>query len=364
MQIFRSNKDLYRVTDKGKGAYFINPMKKIQPLQTAAKALLVAILSCCFASEMYAQDTTTVNKPEKAMALEPDTSAISKPDTLVATDTVKYNPNRALMLALLPGGGQWYNRQYWKTPVFAATVAGLTTLTVATRLNYNKHKNRYNGVLNNYALGIDDNTELEPLQEKKYKALRRYNLSLNSLIIFYGVNLADAYLNAHIQNDRATKRSPVKAAYRAMVLPGWGQVYNRKYWKLPIVYAGFAAAGTALYINRKQYLRYRNEYLVRNRPGYYAPNHPDPELAFITDNNILLGRKNVYRRYEEISIIAGTLWYAVTILDALIDAHLSDFDVSDDLSFSVTPFWQPQVTSTVFNTGTPANGGFTLSVGF
>lgn len=336
----------------------------MQSTYSVAWVLVFVFLCFCFASEIYAQDTTTVKKTEKATVVKPDTLSVSQSDTLAAADTVKYNPNRALLWALLPGCGQWYNKQHWKTPVFAATIAGLTALTIATRLQYNKYNNRYNGVLGNYAVGIDDATELKPLQEKKYKALRRYNFSLNSLIIFYGVNLADAYLNAHIQNERVTtKRSPVKAAYRAMVLPGWGQVYNRKYWKIPIVYTGFAAAGTALYLNRKQYLRYRNEYLVRNRPGYYAPNHPDPELAFITDDNILLGRKNVYRRYEEISIIAGTLWYAITILDALIDAHLSDFDVSDDLSFSVMPYWQPQ-TTTVFNASATQSGGLTFSVKF
>lgn len=150
-----------------------------------------------------------------------------------------------------------------------------------------------------------------------------------------------------------------------MVLPGWGQAFNRKYWKIPIVYAGLAGAGAAYYINRTLSLKYKNEYLVRNRPGYYAPGHPDPSLAFISDNNILLGRKNVYRRYSEIAIIVGTLWYAVTILDALIDAHLSDFDVSDDLSFKVYPYITPKNTQAFqVNPTSGSSGGITVSLGF
>lgn len=301
-------------------------------------AVLIALWSSGLGYALYAQDTTQVIQPLPLPAT---------PDTVVAAaDTVKqtFSPNKALLLSFVPGGGQWYNQQRWKTPLFAGSVAALGAATLVSRLQYNRYYNQYNKVLTNYASGIDDNTNLQAIQQKKQQSLRQFNLALNAMFVMYGVNLVDAYMNAHIKNDRLVP-SPIRAAYRAMVAPGWGQATNKKYWKIPIVYAGFAAAGAGFYLNRKEYLRYKNEYLARTRPGFYAPNNPDPSLAFLTDNNILIGRKNVYRRYVEISIIGGTLWYAVTVLDALIDAHLSDFDVSDDLSFRVSPFFTPDAAS-------------------
>lgn len=307
---------------------------------------------------LFAQDTILVNNKQGLTSIDSTMVNEGIPDSVF-----HYNPNKALLFSLVPGGGQYYNKQYWKTPFFASGVAALTTATITTRINYNKQLNKYNQVLENYANGIEDNTDLLPIQEKKQKALQQYNIAFNALLIFYSANLLDAYMNSHIKNDKIV-RSPIKAAYRAMLIPGWGQAYNKKYWKIPIVYAGFAAAGVGFYLNRKEYLNYKNEYLVRTRPGFYAPNNPDPQLAFITDNNILIGRKNVYRRYVEISIIGGTLWYAITILDALIDAHLVDFDVSEDLSFKVSPYLIPQNSPYFAGSFNSAKGGLTFQIGF
>lgn len=323
-------------------------------------SLLLYLSTMCLAIlPLSAQDTTVVI--ESPLAVLPADTV--QPLNVVPDSINAYNPNKALLFSILPGGGQWYNKQYWKTPFFAGGVAAFTTATISTRLNYNKYYKQYKQVLENYATGIDDDTDLLPIQEKKQRALQQYNLAFNALLIFYSANLIDAYMNAHINNDRIV-RSPIKAAYRAMILPGWGQVYNRKYWKVPIVYAGFAVAGVGFYLNRKEYLNYKNEYLVRTRPGYYAPNNPDPKLAFISDNNILIGRKNVYRRYVEISIIGGTLWYFITVLDALIDAHLVDFDVSEDLSFRVSPYLTPPSSPYIEAGNTNASGGLSLQIGF
>jgi hypothetical protein len=122
-------------------------------------------------------------------------------------------------------------------------------------------------------------------------------------------------------------RSPKVAALRAAVFPGWGQIYNQKYWKLPLVYGGAAAIGYGVYWNNSYYQYYRNIY----------------QEAFLTNNplGINLERaallRNEYRRKKEQLIIFGVLFYGLTVVDAIVDAHFSTYDVGDDLTLKVYP---------------------------
>jgi hypothetical protein len=123
------------------------------------------------------------------------------------------------------------------------------------------------------------------------------------------------------------KRSPQIAAFQAAVLPGWGQVYNKRYWKLPIVYAGFIGIGYGVYFNQQQYLFFRDSYAGFVASGTTA------DLRF----NQIKYLRNAYRRNTELLIIVGVAWYALTIVDAVVDAHFSDFDVSDKISMKFHP---------------------------
>jgi hypothetical protein len=124
-------------------------------------------------------------------------------------------------------------------------------------------------------------------------------------------------------------QNPREAALRAAVLPGWGQLYNKKYWKLPLVYGGAAAIGYGIYWNNAQYQFFRNTY----------------QEAFLSGNplNINLQAaevlRNQFRRNKEQLIIAGVVFYGLTIVDAIVDAHFSTYDVSDDLSLR----WFPKI---------------------
>ncbi|MDR1878828.1 MAG: DUF5683 domain-containing protein [Bacteroidales bacterium] len=127
--------------------------------------------------------------------------------------------------------------------------------------------------------------------------------------------------------------SPKKAAWMSAVLPGLGQGYNKKYWKIPIIYAGFL--GTAYGINHYyiEYKFYRDEY--RNRLNEKT-DLLKPELANQGNENIR-ATQLTYQRNMEIFIIVTAVWYLVNILDAVVDAHLMSFDISDDLSLHIIP---------------------------
>jgi len=130
---------------------------------------------------------------------------------------------------------------------------------------------------------------------------------------------------------RAINRDARRASLMSTVLPGLGQVYNRKYWKVPIIYAGLGGLGYfAMGLNR-EYQDYRNELLFR-----YANNQQVNSFSeYTTDNLITL--KNQTKKYRDMCFIGMGIFYVLNIIDANVDAHLKKFDVSDDLTLSVAP---------------------------
>ncbi|MFP4489351.1 MAG: DUF5683 domain-containing protein [Bacteroidales bacterium] len=151
--------------------------------------------------------------------------------------------------------------------------------------------------------------------------------------------------------------SPVKATMMAAAFPGLGQVYNRKYWKIPLVYAGFGALGYSIISNAQNFEESFTAYqdLTDDIPettgykklieGIYEPGVVDPALgddsydAHVnsTIKDYLLNRITYYRRYRDLSYIGVGFWYILSILDANVDAVMSDYDISPDLNVSVNP---------------------------
>lgn len=123
--------------------------------------------------------------------------------------------------------------------------------------------------------------------------------------------------------------SPARAAIMSALLPGAGQAYNRKYWKIPIIYAGFGGLGYAVYFNTTEHNRYRDA--IKIRLDEDSDKVDEFEGVYTTDN--LLTLKNYYRRNMDLAIAGTILFYVLNILDATVDAHLFDFDISDDLTF-------------------------------
>lgn len=121
------------------------------------------------------------------------------------------------------------------------------------------------------------------------------------------------------------------------VLPGAGQVYVKKYWKVPIIYAAAIGTGTVIYFNHKEYKYVQKELEYRNNNnGAFQ----DPELANVS-SDALRSYADERRRYRDMFAIIGVLVYVGNIIDAYVDAHLSTYDISDDLSFRIKPHVQP-----------------------
>ena len=136
--------------------------------------------------------------------------------------------------------------------------------------------------------------------------------------------------------------NPTKATWLALVIPGGGQIYNRKYWKLPIFYGGFAGCAYALTWNSKMYKDYSTAYKDAMNGNMQSSSITDllPPGYTISETQLkelLRKRKDTYRRYRDLSIFAFIGVYLLSVIDAYVDAELSNFDITPDLSMKVEP---------------------------
>lgn len=134
----------------------------------------------------------------------------------------------------------------------------------------------------------------------------------------------------------------LKATWLAMAFPGGGQIYNRKYWKLPLVYGGLAGCAYALTWNNKMYKDYAQAYrdIMDDNPNTNSYKELLPTASSYSTSqlsSLLKRRKDLYRRYRDMSIFAVLGVYLLSIVDAYVDAELSNFDISPDLSMRVEP---------------------------
>ena len=121
--------------------------------------------------------------------------------------------------------------------------------------------------------------------------------------------------------------SPAKAAFYSAVLPGLGQVYNKRYWKLPLIYGGIGASIYYYDLNNKNFKRYRNAY-KRRLAGFTDDEFQD----VIFDNDRLIDGMNFYKQYRDQSMLFIIGTYFLNILDANIDAHLKQYNINQNLS--------------------------------
>jgi len=189
--------------------------------------------------------------------------------------------------------------------------------------------------------------------------VKQYILFITLLLLLTNHDImaqADTLVYGEAKKSRVV--SPIKATMLAAALPGMGQVYNRKYWKIPVVYAGFGALGYSIVFNTQNFNKYltgfqdltddipeTNSYVDLLKGTSYTPeqidkslgsDEYDPQLAAWVEDQL----KNAvyyYRRYRDLSYIGVALWYIISIVDANVDASLSDFDVGDNLSINIEP---------------------------
>ena len=133
---------------------------------------------------------------------------------------------------------------------------------------------------------------------------------------------------------REKEHSPTKATIMSACLPGLGQIYNHKAWKVPIIYAGFGVMAYLIYFNTNYYLDYRCAYIESvngDKNGNYA------YLVNRYSADELFSAREYYRRNLELTCLVSALWYILNILDAVVDAHLYSYNISKTLSMKVEP---------------------------
>jgi len=151
--------------------------------------------------------------------------------------------------------------------------------------------------------------------------------------------------------------SPHKASFYSAILPGLGQVYNKKYWKVPIVAASFGGIIYGIKFNSDLYNDYRQyyrDYLIQDPSNQSYYTHKIFTTGRISKESVLPGGtnaewferslkngKNYYKRYRDLSYVGFAAIYVLNIIDATVDAHFKTFDVSDDLSFNLEPVVKP-----------------------
>jgi hypothetical protein len=139
---------------------------------------------------------------------------------------------------------------------------------------------------------------------------------------------------------KKAEHSPRKATIRSAIIPGWGQAYNKKYWKIPIVYGALGTAAGFFIYNRKEYIDARDAY--RNKLDDDPTNDHliKPKFQPIDPEAVRQYRIAV-RQYVDYSVLIFAVLWGLNVVDATVDGHLKSFEVSDDLSMRINPAVNP-----------------------
>ena len=185
--------------------------------------------------------------------------------------------------------------------------------------------------------------------------LRRFLIVLLMVFISTG--------NSYAQEESVVveKHNPKRATLYSAILPGLGQAYNKKYWKIPVVYAGIGTIGYFAISNGNGYRDYRLAYDYQS--GIATDVSDDIKtLAGKYSAENLITIRDYYRRNMELSWIIMALWYGLNIIDATVDAHFFEYDIGDDLTLKVEPMIQTNYA--YWDTGYGYGSGISLKLKF
>lgn len=155
----------------------------------------------------------------------------------------------------------------------------------------------------------------------------------------------DSIPAAKVDSLVKVENRPHKAAVRSAIIPGWGQAYNKKYWKMPIIYAALGVTAYVFANNINTYKDYRFAYAAKYKTTLSPPDSSD--YPYIKDYlkpislQALKEGRDTYRRYIDYSVVFFIIFWGLNIVDAAVDAHLKAFDISPDLSMKVRPGYNP-----------------------
>lgn len=270
--------------------------------------------------------------------------------------------SKVCWLALpLPGFGQIYNKQYWKLGVLYPVVGASLGMFIYENKQYKPFKKQYDRYLIDN--GYMRTEELDKIQTQMIRHNTRRQIYAGLAIASYIYFIGDAAVNYTTNEVSRVK----KATTLSTICPGAGQVYNKSYWRVPIVLGGMASTIYTVDWNNRGYQRFKTAYTLladyesitdpTERAEKYPNGAPD-EFRGAYSSTFLKNLKDSYRRNRDLCIILTAGVYLLQIIDAHVDAHLQDYDISDDLTMNVEPYFDYTAV------GTKPTIGFNMSLKF
>ena len=262
-----------------------------------------------------------------------------------------------LTSAVLPGYGQIYNKQYWKLPILYGTMGASIGMWAHFGSEYRPLKREYDALL---LQGMSRTEELNAVQSKMIRANTSRQLCMAATAVSYIYFLGDAALNYSTNEVSSVK----KATTLSLICPGAGQIYNKSYWRAPIAVGGLVSMIYVVDWNNRGYQRFKTAHHLcvdyERNPDKY-PQGPADEFRGRYSTSFLKNLRDSNRRNRDLSILLTAGIYAFQAIDAHVDAHLKDFDISDNLTVQLQPMFDYQYT---YHNGATPIFGFDLNVTF
>lgn len=236
----------------------------------------------------------------------------------------------------LPGFGQIYNKQYWKLGVLYPVLGTSIGMFVHENKQFKPYKKQYDQYLVDH--GYMRTPELDEIQTKMIQHNTRRQIYAGVAIATYIYFIGDAAVNYSTNEVSQVK----KATTLSTICPGAGQIYNKSYWRVPIVIGGMASTIYTVDWNNRGYKRFKTAYALRvdydKNPDKYPDGAAD-EFRGAYSATFLKNLKDSYRRNRDLCILLTAGVYMLQIIDAHVDAHLQDYDISDDLTMNLEPYF-------------------------
>ena len=235
----------------------------------------------------------------------------------------------------LPGFGQIYNKQYWKLGVLYPLVGASVGMFAYEHKQYKPYKAQYDQYLIDH--GYMRTPELDAIQTEMIRHNTRQQIYAGLAIATYIYFIGDAAINYKTNEVSRVK----KATTLSTICPGAGQIFNKSYWRVPIIIGGMASTIYTIDWNNRGYKRFKTAYALRvdydKNPEKYPGGAAD-EFRGAYSATFLKNLKDSYRRNRDLCILLTAGVYMLQIIDAHVDAHLQDYDISDDLTMNLEPY--------------------------
>lgn len=300
--------------------------------------LFVVVLLLGAVQPVFAQEPELSSTPQRVSGgvVEQDTTANAQAElpprlqSPIFRDSLPLSRVAAISV-VVPGFSQLYNNQYWKIPVLYGSVGALSYLTINANKKFQQYSRQYDFLLSEYHAmdtGADKtqflHDQIDPVRTRMIRYNTQRTIYFTGAALTYFYFLADGVMN--YPNQTTTVK---RATTLALMFPGAGQFYNKSYWKVPIVLGAFATMGYLIDWNSRGYQRFRTAYnAYDSKTDEFNQRYSKTQLKNWRDN---------YRRNRDLCIIITAGAYLLSVVEAHVDAHLKDFDVSDDLSLRVEP---------------------------